>query len=351
MYVIDRFDFMNISSIQNPNDLYSYYPPNLYQQFGPYDEQNQWGSTDASTGIPSHTPLPYHPSLYTSSGLDIPANPFDYGPPQAYPHYLPPFTPSTFPGAPTTAANTFDMSWNSHNQLSFGSNSSTLNRKPSVYDEYPSTNVGVSDMLAQHINSIDLSSNDTHNYDNNSNEHTQKMNMLSSNEQEHYQTTNSNNLSLPRTSSSSNPKSYALVVSSDNKNVKSTQSVSNFNIHSTNEHSSNISNDLHQNRSGYNHSHQQQQTFYNRNFLHWTNQNSDYSANTNIQRQNNSTLSRTLNSNSEIPDVLKRNHQYNPKDFNLNPKGARFFVIKSVSKKSFFFLLIYKNKQRRIISI
>ncbi|CAF4530047.1 unnamed protein product, partial [Rotaria magnacalcarata] len=37
--------------------------------------------------------------------------------------------------------------------------------------------------------------------------------------------------------------------------------------------------------------------------------------------------------NQEFLDNLKRNHQYNPKDFNLNPKGARFFVIKSVSKQ------------------
>ena len=333
MLFIGRFDLMHMSPIQNPNDLYSYYPPNLYQQFGPYDEQNQWGSTDALSGIPSHAPLPYHPSLYTSSGHDIPGNLFEYGPPQAYPHYLPPFTPSTFPG---TLSTTFDMPWNSHNQLSIGSNSSTLNKKPSVYDEYPSTNVGISDMLVQHINSIDLSSNNTHSYDNNSNEHTQNMNMLSSKEQEHYQT-NSNNLSLPCTTSSSNSKSYALVVSSDSTNAKSTRSISNFNIQSTNECSSNISNDLHQNKPGYNHSYQQQQTFHNRNFLHWTNQNPDRSSNTNIQHSS----SRILNSNSDIPDILKGNHQYNPKDFNLNPKGARFFVIKSVSQRIFF--LIYKK--------
>ncbi|CAF0900376.1 unnamed protein product, partial [Didymodactylos carnosus] len=36
--------------------------------------------------------------------------------------------------------------------------------------------------------------------------------------------------------------------------------------------------------------------------------------------------------NQEILDNLKRNHQYNPKDFNLSPKGARFFVIKSYSE-------------------
>jgi hypothetical protein len=42
--------------------------------------------------------------------------------------------------------------------------------------------------------------------------------------------------------------------------------------------------------------------------------------------------------NQEILDALKRNHQYNPKDFNLNPKGARFFVIKSVSKTISLFI-------------
>ena len=42
--------------------------------------------------------------------------------------------------------------------------------------------------------------------------------------------------------------------------------------------------------------------------------------------------------NQEILDALKRNHQYNPREFNLNPKGARFFVIKSVSSNLYDFL-------------
>ncbi|CAF1995083.1 unnamed protein product [Rotaria magnacalcarata] len=362
-YPTSRFNLMNISPMQNPNDMYSYYPPSLYQPFGTFDEHNQWTSTDTSAGIPAAAPpgpLQYHPQMYPTSGLDMSRNPFDYPPVHAYPHYHPGFTPSTFPGAPTTGTTAFDMPWKSHNlSMQVGIQQQQIqpiggqisNKKPSVYDEYPSTSGGVGDMLAQHMNSIDLSDNNNRmrNYVNGRNDHTQNFSVLSSNEQQNYQTSSSNH-SIARPSSSSGPKSYASVVSSDNINLpsnKSTASISNTTIHSTNERTSNISNDTSHTRSntqqyrnntaGYNPRHQQQQSSGNNgNFLNWTNNNSDRSynnnntSNNNAKRQNYSS-SRTVNSNPESLETSKTN-QYNPKDFNLNPKGARFFVIKSYSE-------------------
>ncbi|CAF3834305.1 unnamed protein product [Rotaria sordida] len=352
-YPTSRFDFMNISPMQNPSDLYPYYPPSLYQPFGTFDEHNQWTSTDTSAGIPPPpAQLPYHPQMYTTSGLDIPRSPFDY-PPTAhgYPHYHPAFTPSAFPGAPSTGTSGFDMSWNSPNlsmqvgiQQQIGPIS---NKKPSVYDEYPSTSGGVGDMLAQHINSIDLSNNNNNiqNYDIGKHNHTQNnISVLSLKEQQNYQS-NSSNHSFVRpsqTSSSSGPKSYASVVSSDIINSTSNKPISS--ISNLNERTSNISNDILNTRSntqqlrnsttGYNpHNQQQQQQLSgNGDFLNWTNNNSDRSShNHNTKRQNYSS-SRTTNSNQESFETPKHNHQYNPKDFNLNPKGARFFVIKSYSE-------------------
>ncbi|CAF3340353.1 unnamed protein product [Rotaria socialis] len=360
-YPTSRFNLMNISPMQNPNDLYSYYPPSLYQPFGTFDEHNQWTSTDTSAGISAAAPpgpLQYHPQMYPTSGLDMSHNPFDYPPVHAYPHYHPGFTPSTFPGAPATGTAAFDMPWKSHNlSMQVGVQQQQQiqpiggqisNKKPSVYDEYPSTSGDVGDMLTQHMNSINLSDNNNRmrNYDNGRNDHIQNFSVLSSKEQQNYQTSSSNH-SVARPSSSSGPKSYASVVSSDNINLpsnKSTASISNTTIHSTNERTSNISNDTSHTRSntqqyrnnttGYNPRHQQQQSSGNNgNFLNWTNNNSDHSSNNNnnnAKRQNYSS-SRTVNSNSESLETSKTN-QYNPKDFNLNPKGARFFVIKSYSE-------------------
>jgi hypothetical protein len=356
-YPTSRFDFMNMSPMQNPSDLYSYYPPNLYQPFGTFDEHNQWGSTDTSSGMPPGQ-LPYHPQMYTSPGLDMSRAPFEYPPPHAYPHYHPAFTPSTFPGAPSTGASAFDMPWNSHNlsllqqmhvgvqqQISpIGGGGSISNKKPSVYDEYPSTSGGVGDMLAQRINSIDLSNNNNiNNYDNGNNDHTQNLSALSSKEQQSYQSNSSNHL-LTRPyqiSSSSGPKSYASVVSSDtisSTSNKSTPSISNLTIHSTNERISNETLNTRSNNqqirnstTGYNPRYQQQQASGNGDFLTWTNNNAERSSNNNTKRQNYSS-SRTTNGNQESLETLKHNHQYNPKDFNLNPKGARFFVIKSYSE-------------------
>jgi len=324
MYITGRFDLMNMSPMQNPNDLYSYYPASLYPPFGTFDEHNQWGSIDTSTGVPPPGSLQYHPQMYTPTGLDLSRNAFDYPPPHAYPHYHPGFTPSTFSGAPSTGTSAFDMSWNPHNlsiqqqQMPLIGNNLTSNKKSSVYDEYPSTSGGVGDMLAQHMNSVNLGNNDTTN-------HTKNLNLLSSKEQQHYQS-NSSNLSLSRPSqisSSSGPKSYASVVSSDtinSTNNKSTPSISNLTIRSTNERTSNDSLNTRNSTTGYN-SRYQQQSSGNGDFLNWTNNNSDRSPN-----PKRSSSSRTINSNQENPD-----HQYNPKDFNLNPKGARFFVIKSVN--------------------
>jgi len=315
-----------MSPMQNPNDLYSYYPTSLYQPFGTFDEHNQWGgSPDTSNGIPQSGPLQFHPQIYTPTGLDISRNTFDYSLPHGYPHYHPTFTPSTFPSGPSTGTSAFDMSWNPHNlsiqqqQMPVIGNNNNLisNKKSSVYDEYPSTNGDVGDMLSQRMNSVNLGNND--------------LNVLSSKEQQ-YQT-NSSNLSLSRPSkisSSSGPKSYASVVSSDMINSTSnklTPSISNIPIRSNNERISNDSLNT-QNRTEYN-SRYQQQSFNNGDFPNWTNNNSDRSSN--IKR----TSSRTINNNQEKPD-----HQYNPKDFNLNPKGARFFVIKSVNN--------FKNKNSNL---
>ncbi|CAF1651134.1 unnamed protein product, partial [Adineta steineri] len=197
-----------------------------------------------------------------------------------------------------------------------------------------------------------LGNNDSHNYDNGTHDHTQNMSVLSSKEQQHYQS-NSSNISLSRpsqTSSSSGPKSYASVVSSDminSTNNKSTSSISNLPIRSINERTSNPSNDSLNMRSnnqqsrngtgGYNPRYQQQQqqqqhhqSSGNEGFLNWTNNNTDRSSNNttnNNNKRQNTSSSRTTNSNQE-----KHDQQYNPKDFNLNPKGARFFVIKSYSE-------------------
>jgi hypothetical protein len=448
---------MNMQTMQNPNDIYSYYPASLYPAFGTFDDHSQWGSTDTSGNVPPPPPGPiqFHHQMYTPSPLDIPRSPFDYPPPppHPYPHYHPGFTPSTFPGPPSTGTSAFDMSWNAHNlsmqqmqvapqQMTPIGGGPASNKKPSVYDDYPSSGVG--DMLAQHMNSVDLGSStandDTHNYDNGTNDNTQNVNVLSSKEQQQHYQSNSSNLSLStrpsQPPSSGGPKSYASVVSSDtimtNSN-KSTPSVPNIPIRSTvqsstnernnnNTTTSNFSNDSNNSRSntnirgnnnnntnnysqqtrngtgGYNSRNQQQQSSASGGFLNWTNsslpsnsrggnntntntsstyynsgssnyydrsysqqqqqqttttsnpnkrQNSNYQQNYSSSRTSNNISNGTAGAssigqqpisaaNQEILDALKRNHQYNPKDFNLNPKGARFFVIKSVSQKKNF---------------
>ena len=311
---------MNIPPMQNPNDLYSYYPPNHYQPFGTFDEHNQWGSNDTSAGVPSLGPLQYHPQMYTPTGLDMPRSPFDYPPPpHGYPHYHPGFTPSTFPGAPSTGTSAFDIPWSPHNltiqqQMQaaaqqqmppIGGNNSTTNKKPSIYDDYPSANTNVGDMLAQHMNSVDLGNN----YDNGINEHTR----LSSKEQQQYQT-NSTNLSLSRPSG---PKSYASVVSSDTINSSSNKSTPSISNSSNPQQIRNITSG---NNSRY------QQSSANGNYLNWTNNNNSERS---VKKNSSSRL--TNGGNQE-----NTQHQYNPKDFNLNPKGARFFVIKSVKKILFY---------------
>ncbi|CAF0887737.1 unnamed protein product [Rotaria sordida] len=454
-YPTNHYDMMNIQPMQNPNDLYSYYPPSLYQPFGTFDDHSQWGSADTSGNVPPQPgPMQFHPQLYTPSPLEIPRNPFDYPQPHhAYTHYHPGFTPSTFPGPPSTGTSAFDMSWNPHNismqqmqvaaqqQMTPIGGGLTSNKKTSVYDEYPASGVG--DMLAQHMNAVDLGSStnndDTHNYDNGTNDSTQNINVLSSKEQQQHYQTNSSNLSLssrssqvPSSSTSSGPKSYASVVSSDTINTNNNKSIpsvpnipsrstvqsstnerinttSNFSNDSTNSRTNtnirgNNNNNMTNNYSqqtrngtgGYNSRNQQQQSSASGGFLNWTNnslpsnsrgnntnnnntssnyynsgssnyydrssysqqqqQTSTSSNNNNNKRSNlnyqqNYSSSRTTNNmingsdatspigqqpisaaNQEILDALKRNHQYNPKDFNLNPKGARFFVIKSYSE-------------------
>ena len=263
LFFLGHFDLMNMPTMQNPNDVYSYYPPSLYQPFGAFDDHSQWGSTDTSGNVPPPPgPMQFHPQMYTPSPLDIPRSPFDYPPPpfHGYPHHHPGFTPSTFPGPPSTGTSAFDMSWNPHNltmqqmqvaaqqQMTPIGGGPASNKKPSVYDEYPTGGVG--DMLAQHMNSVDLGSNaandDTHNYDNGTNDNSQNVNVLSSKEQQQHYQTNSSNLSLssrPSQQPSSNgPKSYASVVSSDTINTnsnKSTSSVPNIPVRSTVQSTSN----------------------------------------------------------------------------------------------------------------
>lgn len=449
---------MSMAPMQNPNDVYSYYPPNMYHSFGGFDDPNQWGSADTTGNVPPPPPGPmqFHPQLYTPSPLDIPRSPFDYPPHPAYSPYHPGFTPSSFPAPPSTGASGFDMSWNPHSlplqqihvptqqQMAPIGGGPTSNKKMSAYDEYPVSGVGVGDMLASHMNAVDLGSNptneDTHNYDNGINDNTPNVNVLSSKEQQQHYPTNSSNLSLssrpsqvPPSSASSGPKSYASVVSADTINTnnnKSTQPIPNVPVRSTvqqpstndrNNTTTNFSNDSNNSRSntnmrgnntnmnnysqhnrngsgGYNsRNQQQQQSSGTGNFLNWTNSslpsnsrgnntnnntssnyynsgslnyyerssypqqqtpssshNNNNNANkrSNTHYQQNYSSSRTTNNmsngsgataaigqqpssanNQEILEGLKRNHQYNPKDFNLNPKGARFFVIKSVSEQ------------------
>jgi hypothetical protein len=452
IYSLGHFDLMNIPTMQNPSDL--------YQPFGAFDEHSQWGSTDTSGGVqqPPPGPMSFHPQMYTPSPLDISRSPFDYPPPphHAYPHYHPGYshTPSAFAGPPSAGTSAFDMSWNPHNlsmqqmqvaaqqQMTPIGGGPASNKKPSVYDEYPAGGVG--DMLAQHMNSVDLGNNtgndDTHNYDNGTNDGTDNVNVLSSKEQQQHYQSNSSNLSLSsrpsQAPSSGGPKSYASVVLSDTINAnsnKSTPQVSNISVRSSgqslanerNNTTSGFSNDSSNSRSntnmrgnhpntnnmndysqqsrngtgGYNSRNQQQQPQQSSatgGYLNWTNSSlssnsrggggnnntpsnyysnnssnyydrssypqqqtpSNNNNNNNLNKRQNSNYqqnyssSRTTNNmsngddsasavgqqpitaaNQEILDALKRNHQYNPKDFNLNPKGARFFVIKSVSHK------------------
>ncbi|CAF1225304.1 unnamed protein product [Rotaria magnacalcarata] len=462
-YPTNHYDMMSMAPMQNPNDVYSYYPPSLYQPFGAFDDHSQWGTADTSGNVPQHPPGPmqFHPQMYTPSPIDMPRSPFEYpAPHHAYPHYHPGFTPSTFPGPPSTGTSAFDMSWNPHSlsmqqmqvaaqqQMTPIGAGPVSNKKISVYDEYPAGGVG--DMLAQHMSAVDLgnsaNNDDTHNYDNGAKDNTLHVNALSSKEQHQHYQSNSSNLSLssrpsqvPSSSVSSGPKSYASVVSSDTINTnnnKLTQPINNIPARSTvqsstserNNTTSNFSNDSNNSRSntnvrgnnnnnnnnnnnmnnysqqtrngssGYNSRNQQQQQQQQQSsgsgsFLNWTNSsspsnsrgnNSNTSSNyynsgssnyydrssysqqqqtatssnnntnkrSNLNYQQNYSSSRTTSNmsngsgassaigqqqplsaaNQEFLDNLKRNHQYNPKDFNLNPKGARFFVIKSYSE-------------------
>lgn len=276
--------------MQNLNDLYSYYPTNLYQPFGAFDEHNQWGSTDTPTSFPPSGPLQFHPSMYPPSGLDLSRNLFDYPPPpppHAYPSYHLGYTPPAG-----------DMSWNSHN-LSHQQQMPLIgSKKPSAYDEYPSSHSGVSDMLAQRMSGVNLGNNDSNN-----------LPTFASKEQQAYP---SNNTSLS-SARPSGPKSYASVVSSDTINSASNKNMPG--IRST----SHPSADSFTSQSSRHTRYQPQSSPSNGGLLNWTNQTSE-----------NAKPSRT-----NFAPPSDSEHQYNPKDFNFSPKGARFFVIKSVSQIPF----------------
>ena len=461
-FALGHFDLMNMQPMQNPTDMYSYYPPSVYPQFNAFDEHTQWATADTPGNVPPPGPMPFH-QMYTPSPLDIPRTPFEYPPaPHAYPHYLPSYTPSSFPPPPTAGASAFDMSWNHHSlsmqpmqvaapqpQMTPIGGGLPSTKRPPAYDEYPTSGVG--DMLAQHMNSIDLGGNaandDTHHhYDNGTNDPTtmlagKEQQQQQQQQQQQYQSTSSN-LSLsstrpsqaPPASSSNGPKSYASVVSADTLNSssnKSTPSVSNVPVRSAiqssnNEHNptpSNYSADSNNNprsnanfrgnnhphsmnnynqqsrngSAGYNpRYHQQQQPSGGGNYPSWNNNNSptnarsannhhnapttyynsgqsnyyerqsysqhqpmsspnnnanrransNYQQNyppsrTNTNKSNNLSNGNSSNSasaqqassatNQDTLEALKRNHQYNPDGFSVNPKGARFFVIKSVT--------------------
>ena len=384
--------------MQNPSDLYSFYPPSLYQPFGTYDEHSQWSVPDSSgSGGAPPGPSQFHPQMYTPSALDMPRNPFDYqSMPHAYTQFHPGYNASSFSGPATTAASSFEMPWNPHalsiqqqmqvaaqQQMTPIGGGLPSNKKPSAYDEYRSTGGGVSNMLAQHISGLDLDPHQKneymHHYNNDLQDRSQHAGVFSFKEQQQqtYQSHMNNHAPLPQqsqVSSSTGPKSYASVVLSDTAYMNSNKpipSMSNSSARSQgpmsgNDRStaeSNFGHDSFNSRShqqpsgpsaaGYNLRHQQQSYG---NEVQFPSSNNSGQSNTRHQQppsnnhNNNTTNSRrqptsspriqnnasnsastTSEKSHEALANLKHSQQYNPKDFNLSPKGARFFVIKSVS--------------------
>ena len=298
------FDLINLNQMQTPNDLYSYYPSNLYQPFGSFDEHNQWGSPELSGSFP--------PTIYPATTFDYPAAAAAAAAP-TYPHYHLGFGPSGFASSSPTGNSALDMPWNhpnlspqSHIQLAPIQSPMAANKKSSIYDQYASNNASMPvDRLAQQMNSINLN-NETrfHQYDPNS--------------------YGNSSASQPAV-----PKSYALVVSSDP--TPKTNPKPSLNDRSTSFHSDSFLFPS-----------QQQQTSSSiptartsaaaAATANPTVNHSTRAMNNNIRRENRSAT--TNNNNSEFVENLKRQHQYNPKDFSLNPRGARFFVIKSVRPTS-----------------
>nr|ACI90367.1 YTH domain family member 1-like protein [Philodina roseola] len=260
------FDLINLNQMQTPNDLYSYYPSNVYHPFGSFDEHNQWGSPELSGSFP--------PTIYPPTTFDYPSA----AAAASYPHFHLGFGPSNFTNSSPTANSTIEMPWN-HQNLSIQSPIAPNNKTSAI-------NV---DRLAQQINSINLT-NETrfHQYDPNS-----------------YGNSSQNVTPMP--------KSYALVVSSDPTTKTNSKNSSNFHSDSFLFPSATATATVPSTSSNY---HENSPTA-----NHLTR-----AMNTNVRRENRPTT------NCDFVENLKRQHQYNPKDFNLNPKGARFFVIKSYSE-------------------
>lgn len=298
------FDLVNLNQMQTPNDLYSYYPSNIYQPFGSFDEHNQWGSPELSTSFP--------PAIYPTTSFDYPTA--AAAAPTTYSHYHLGFGPSTFSSSSPTGTSTIDMPWNHPNLSSQSHLQLAPIQSPMSANKKPSMNV---DRLAQQINSINLNNDSRfHQYDPNS-----------------YGNSSQNATTVP--------KSYALVVSSDpTTKMNSKASSMNFPTDSFLFPSESTATTSRTGASANTNYHQNNPTV---NQL-------TRAMNNNIRREN-----RSSTTNCDFVENLKRQHQYNPKDFNLNPKGARFFVIKSVKNtpqnmffrrffQHFFFVLVFRRR-------
>lgn len=424
--------------MHNAADMYSYYPQNLYTSFNVFDDQTQWTSVETPANVQPGQ-VPFHPSMYTPSPIDISRGGFEYPPaPHHYPHFHHPFQHSPFAPPPTTGASGFDIPWN-HQNVSMAPMTVApqppmapigvglpASKKPSTFDEHSAS--GGSDKLAQQFqSSVNIGATSNHDeansFDNGNHDNSA---MSSSKEQQQCYQSATNHMGFASHASalivsSNGPKSYASVVGTDMMNPnsnKSIPSVSNLPVRSmptgpSHEHltaDGNFSNDSNNVRSnlnnrtannfnntnnyaqnnrtassGYNPRDSKQSNPSNPNAVNWSNQSpltntrgsnqnnnstsTYYNRQAYSQQQNPSMSTHYLNNrrnnsyhqnthsssrgahsgsngsassagdsqqpmtaaNEEVLDKLKQNHQYNPAEFNLNPKGARFFVIKSVS--------------------
>jgi hypothetical protein len=377
---------------QNLNEVYPYYTSNMYQTFGSYEDHHQWNSTDlpGNVTLPPPPPtghLPFHPHMYTQPSYDVSRSSFgDYSStPHAFSHYHHGFTSPSYANQSATAPSPFDMSWVAHGvsaqpqqqhmhlasvqpSMTSMNTGPISNKAPTVYDDYASVGVGIGDVLAQQMSTMDLGhENRYYKYDQGTYDSATQATGLSSEEQQTY---SSNPTHMNAVARSSSPptglKSYACVVSSDkinrnNSNKPSSTTNSNQSIRSTDymsthqqsnpssiepfhsysqQQSSGVHRTPHTGSSNFRTNSNQKSSHYHNNNTTWDS--SERTRNTNNRRQNYSSA-RTNNNvaksdsdatghmNQESVESLKRAHPYNPKDFNLNPKGARFFVIKSVS--------------------
>ena len=370
--ILGHFERLNMQTIRSPTDSYSYYTPNMYQGFSSFEESNQFASTDLAGNLGSAPgPMTYHPSLYTPSPpFDISHNVFDYSSaPNPYSHYHPMgFNhASNFSGpGSSTAVTNFDMFWSPHNLShqhqqqqqqqpipmgpiqtsvpSTASLNSMAHDKQTSYDPYlSSTSSRLPDILAQRMNLMQLAntpiSQDVYQqYHQTPNETGSNVGNFSQNQASF--TSLSNNVS---SSSSNYQKSYALVVSSDS-NTRNSMKQTSINPNHSNSNLNRLSNNgnlSQQQASGYQKNfHAEQNSFSASSDYHNSNptvklsersMNNNDGANRRQISGRHKSATKGENPNQDALGNLVQQHQYNPKQFNLNPKGARFFVIKSVS--------------------